>query len=73
MRHTIAVVVMLFILTVGLVMPATAGFSFAPTFLFAIRDGQVETHYLVRFVGAESGELAPTGNVLRPLPGEEVV
>lgn len=68
--RVVVLIVLVAILAASL--PASAGVSLIPTFLFSVRDGKVETHYLARFVGSQSGELFPAGNVLRPLPGENV-
>lgn len=73
MRHTIAVAALMFVMAVGLVMPANAGgVNFIPTFIFSLVEDEVETHYLARFVGERSGELFPSGNILRPQSGEKV-
>jgi len=71
--QNVALVALVALVLATSVIPASAGVDIVPTFLFSIRDGKVQTDYLVRFVGSQSGELAPQGSILRPLPGEDVM
>ncbi len=71
MRRYVWLFVVVVFLLVGFV-PTAQAISLVPTFIFSVRDGKVESRYLVRFVGSQSGELTPTGNTLRPRPGEDV-
>lgn len=72
MRHTIAVVAMLFVMAAGLIMPAAA-VEIVPTLLFSVRDGKTDSRYNVFFYDASGRQMATSGNTVLPLLGEEVV